>query len=140
MSLNIKAKNTSYTLLDKNDSSKFVLLKSDSNADKSVQTLYLPSDINTYDILLLQLGFTDSGYDNKIVGFCNFIPVNQFINLPSGPGESDTSKSIPFLVCEYYSWDFKDRYSVKLFKNTNEVINIKTSYSTIKYYIYGIKF
>ena len=140
MSLNIKAKNTSYTLSENNESGKFVLLQSNWAVDKGDVTLTLTdSDLDTYDILLVNLGFIDSGYKGKISGFCNFIPMSMFKSLQGGPSEI-TTNSIPFLCCEYYSWDFKNRYGVKLYKNTNNKINIRSTYSSIQYYIYGVKF
>lgn len=90
-------------------------------------------------MILVNLGFTDSGYEDRVAGHCNFIPMSKFKSLPGGPEQIQDS-SIPFLSCEYYSWDFKNRYSVRLYKNDTRTIAIKTSYSTIQYYIYGVKF
>ena len=140
MSLNTKVNNTPHNLLENNDSGKFVLLQSNWAADKGDVILTLTdSDLDTYDILLVNLGFIDSGYKGKISGYCNFIPMSMFKSLQGGPSEI-TSNSIPFLSCEHYSWDFKYSYGVKLYKNTNNKINIKTTDSTIQYYIYGVKF
>lgn len=95
---------------------------------------------NKYDILLLNLYFTSTGYgENKIFGSCLY-PIILFNSLPV---ESDY-KSVGFMSAEYISADSVNRgdalkYSVSLLKTGPDKILARCTADDVKGSLYGIK-
>lgn len=95
---------------------------------------------NKYDILLLNIYFTDSGYgENKIVGNCLY-PIILFDGLPV----ESNYKSIGFMTASYISADSVNegnarKYSVSLLKTGPDKILTCCSASDVRGSLYGIK-
>lgn len=95
---------------------------------------------NKYDILLLNLYFTDTGYgENKILGHCLY-PILLFDDLPI---ESDYN-AIGFMSAEYISADSITlgnalKYAVSLLKTGPDKVLVRCTASDIGGSLYGIK-
>lgn len=95
---------------------------------------------NKYDILLLTLYFTDSGYGkNKILGSCLY-PISLFDDLPV----ESNYKGIGFMLVDYVSADSitegnARKYSVSLLKTGPNKILARCTASDVEGSLYGIK-
>lgn len=95
---------------------------------------------NKYDILLLNLYFTDTGYgENKILGNCLY-PIILF---DGSPVESNY-KGIGFMSADYISADSTTegnarKYSVSLLKTGPDKILARCTASDVEGSLYGIK-
>lgn len=95
---------------------------------------------NKYDILLLNLYFTDSGYgENKILGNCLY-PIILFDDLPV----ESNYKGVGFMSAEYISADSvvegnARKYTVSLLKTGPDKILTRCSASDVCGNLYGIK-
>lgn len=95
---------------------------------------------NKYDILLLNIYFTDSGYGkNKILGNCIY-PISLFDDLPV----ESNYKGIGFMSAEYVSADSTTvgssrKYSVSLLKTGPDKILARCTASDVEGSLYGIK-
>lgn len=95
---------------------------------------------NKYDILLLNLYFTDDGYgENKILGNCIY-PISLFDDLPV----ESNYKGVEFMSAEYISADSTTegnarKYAVSLLKTGPNKILARCSASDVGGSLYGIK-
>lgn len=95
---------------------------------------------NKYDILLLNLYFTDSGYgENKILGNCIY-PISLFDDL----SVESNYKGIGFMEANYISADSTKegnarKYSVSLLKTGPDKILARCTASDVEGSLYGIK-
>lgn len=95
---------------------------------------------NKYDILLLNIYFTDSGYGkNKILGNCLY-PISLFDDLPI----ESNYKGIGFMVADYISADSTTegnsrKYSVSLLKTGPNKILARCTANDVEGSLYGIK-
>lgn len=95
---------------------------------------------NKYDILLLNIYFTDTGYGkSKILGNCIY-PITLFDDLPV---ESNYN-GIGFMTAEYISTDSitegnSRKYSISLIKMGNDKILARCTNSDVEGSLYGIK-
>ena len=95
---------------------------------------------NKYDILLLNLYFTDAGYGkNKILGNCMY-PISLFDDLPI---ESDY-KGTGFMSVDYIATDSMTegnsrKYSISLTKTGPDKILARCTASDVEGSLYGIK-
>lgn len=95
---------------------------------------------NKYDILLLTLYFTDSGYGkSKILGNCIY-PISLFDGLPV----ESNYKAIGFMSADYISADSINegnsrKYSVSLIKTGSDKILARCTASDVEGSLYGIK-
>ena len=95
---------------------------------------------NKYDILLLNLYFTDSGYGkNKIFGNCIY-PISLFDSLPV----ESNYKGVGFMTADYISADSVSegnslKYSVSLIKTGSDKILARCTASNVVGSLYGIK-
>nr|DAE56750.1 MAG TPA: hypothetical protein [Caudoviricetes sp.] len=95
---------------------------------------------NKYDILLLNLYFTDDGYgENKILGNCIY-PISLFDELPV----ESNYKAIGFMAADYIAVDSINggnsrKYSVSLLKTGSDKILARCTASDVEGSLYGIK-
>ena len=95
---------------------------------------------NKYDILLLNLYFTDTGYGkNKILGNCIY-PISLFDDLPV----ESNYKSVGFMSASYISADSKSegnarKYAVSLIKTGPDKILACCTADDVRGSLYGIK-
>lgn len=95
---------------------------------------------NKYDILLLNLYFTDSGYGrNKILANCIY-PISLFDDLPV----ESNYKAIGFMSAEYIAADSMTvgnsrKYTISLLKTGPDKMLVRCSASDIEGSLYGIK-
>lgn len=142
----LKSNNIKHELLEKNDI-KIELISNlipyNANGTSApVDSNYMDvNEIkNKYDILLLNIYFTDSGYgENKILGNCLY-PIILFDDLPV---ESDY-KGVPFMTAEYISADSTvegnaRKYSVSLLKTDRDKILTRCTADDVKGSLFGIK-
>lgn len=142
----LKSNNITHELLEKNDI-KIELISNlipyNTNGTSSPiesNFMYVNEIRNKYDILLLNIYFTDNGYgENKILGNCLY-PIILFDNLPV---ESDY-KGVGFMAAEYISADTiiegnARKYSVSLIKTGPDKILTRCSASDVRGSLYGIK-
>lgn len=142
----LKSNNIKHELLEKNDI-KFELISNltpyNTNGTSSpIDSNFMDvSEIkNKYDILLLNLYFTDSGYgENKILANCIY-PMSLFDDLPVESNYED----IGFMVAEYISADSvtegnSRKYSVSLLKTGPNKILARCTASDVEGSLYGIK-
>lgn len=142
----LKSNNTTHALLEKNDIK--IELISNLTPYNTNDTLE-PVDINfmdvneiknKYDILLLNMYFTDDGYgENKIMGNCLF-PIILFNNLPV----ESNYKAIGFMSAEYISTDSMTegtsrKYAISLLKTGPDKILTRCTASDVMGSLYGIK-
>lgn len=142
----LKSNNITHELLEKNDI-KIELISNltpyntnDTAAPIGSNFMDVNEIINKYDILLLNLYFTDTGYgENKILGNCLY-PIILFDDLPV---ESDY-KAIGFMSAEYIAADSMNegnarKYTVSLLKTGPDKILTRCTASDVKGSLYGIK-
>lgn len=142
----LKSNNITHELLEKNDI-KIELISDltpyNTNGTSSpVDSNFMDvTDIkNKYDILLLNLYFTDDGYgENKILGNCIY-PTSLFDNLSVG----SNYKGVGFMSASYISADSKTegnarRYEVSLLKTGPDKILARCSADDVRGSLYGIK-
>lgn len=95
---------------------------------------------NKYDILLLNLYFTDNGYgENKTLGNCIY-PISLFDDLPV----ESNYKGIGFMSADYIAADsIKEgnarKYSVSLIKTGPDKILARCTASDVRGILHGIK-
>lgn len=142
----LKSNNITHELLDKNDIkieliSKLTPYNTNGTSGPINSNFMDVNEIrNKYDILLLNLHFTESDYgENKILGSCLY-PIILFDDLPV---ESDY-KGIGFMTAEYVSADSVNegnarKYSVSLLKTGTDKILARCSASDVIGSLYGIK-
>lgn len=142
----LKSNNVTHELLEKNDI-KIELISNLTPYNINGTSSPIDSNFmdvneikNKYDILLLNLYFTDSGYGkSKILGNCIY-PISLFDDLPV---ESDY-KAIPFMSADYISADSTNesnsrKYSVSLIKTGSDKIFARCTASDVEGSLYGIK-
>nr|DAV51388.1 MAG TPA: hypothetical protein [Caudoviricetes sp.] len=142
----LKSNNVAHELLEKNDI-KIELISNltpynINDTASPVDSNFMDVNVikNKYDILLLNLYFTDSGYGrNKILGNCVY-PISLFDDLPV---ESDY-KGIGFMTADYISADSTTegnsrKYSVSLTKTGPDKILARCTASDVEGSLYGIK-
>jgi hypothetical protein len=142
----LKSNNVTHELLEKNDI-KIELISNltpyNTNGDSSpVDNNFMDvNEIkNKYDILVLNLYFTDSDYGkNKILGNCIY-PISLFDDLPV----ESNYKGIGFMSVDYISADSTTegsarKYSVSLLKTGTDKILARCTASDVVGSLYGIK-
>lgn len=142
----LKSNNITHELLEKNDI-KIELISNltpyNTNGTSSpVDSNFMDvNEIrNKYDILLLNLYFTDTGYGvNKILAN-GIYPISLFDNLPV----ESNYKSVGFMSADYISADSTTesnakKYSVSLLKTGPDKILARCSSGDVRGSLYGIK-
>lgn len=142
----LKSNNVTHALLEKNDI-KIELISDLTPYNKHGTTSPVDSNFmnvnaikNKYDILVLNLYFTDSGYGkNKILGNCIY-PISLFDDLPV----ESNYEGVGFMTAEYISADSitegnARKYSVSLIKTGQDKILACCTASDVKGSLYGIK-
>lgn len=95
---------------------------------------------NKYDILLLNLYFTNTGYgENKILGSCLY-PIILFDSLPV----ESNYKGVGFMTVDYISADSVNagtalKYTISLLKTGPDKIIVRATSSDTRGSLYGIK-
>lgn len=142
----LKSNNVTHELLEKNDIkieliSNLTPYNTNGTASPVDSNFMDVNEIkNKYDILLLNLYFTDTGYGkNKINGNCIY-PISLFDDLPV---ESDY-KGIGFMSADYIAADSITegnalKYSVSLIKTGPNKILARCTNSDVEGSLYGIK-
>lgn len=142
----LKSNNVTHELLEKNDI-KIELISNltpyNTNGTSSpVDSNFMDvNEIkNKYDILLLNIYFTNSGYgESKILGNCIY-PISLFDDIPV---ESNYN-AIPFMTVDYISADSTTegnsrKYSISLVKTGPDNILARCTSSDVGGSLYGIK-
>lgn len=142
----LKSNNITHELLEKNDI-KIELISNlipyNTNGTESpIDSNFMDvNEIkNKYDMLLLNLYFTDDGYgENKILGNCLY-PILLFDALPV----ESNYKAIGFMAAEYISADSVTpgnarKYAISLLKTGPDKILARCSSSDVAGSLYGIK-
>lgn len=142
----LKSNNITHELLEKNDIKIELISKltpyNTNGTSAPVDSNFMDVNVikNKYDILLLNLYFTDSGYgENKILGSCLY-PIILFDKLPV----ESNYKSVGFMTVDYVSADSVDagnaqKYSVSLLKTGPDKILARCTASDVNGSLYGIK-
>jgi hypothetical protein len=142
----LKSNNITHELLEKNDI-KIELISELTPYNTNGESAPIDSNFmdvneikNKYDILLLNLYFTDSGYGkNKILGNSMY-PISLFDDLPV----ESNYKGVGFMSAEYISADSTTegnarKYSVSLIKTGPDKILARCTASDVEGSLYGIK-
>lgn len=142
----LKSNNITHELLEKNDI-KIELISNLTPYNTNGTSVPIDSNFmdvneirNKYDILLLNIYFTDSGYGkSKILGN-SLYPISLF---DESPVESNY-KGVGFMSAEYISADSKTegnarKYSVSLLKTGPDKILARCTDSDVEGSLYGIK-
>lgn len=142
----LKSNNITHELLEKNDI-KIELISNLTPYNTNGTTPPVDSNFmdvneikNKYDILLLNIYFTDTGYgENKILGNCLY-PIILFDALPV----ESNYKGTGFMSAEYISADSVTpanarKYSVSLLKTGPDKILTRCTDSDVMGSLYGIK-
>lgn len=142
----LKSNNITHELLEKNDI-KIELISNLTPYNKNGASAPIDSNFmdvnaikNKYDILLLNLYFTDSGYGrNKILGNCIY-PISLFDDLPV----ESNYKGIGFMSADYIASDSTTegnsrKYSVSLIKTGPDKMLACCTASDVEGSLYGIK-
>ena len=142
----LKSNNIKHELLEKNDI-KIELISNlipynTNGTSEPIDSNFMDVNeiINKYDILLLNMYFTDDGYgENKIVGSCLY-PITLFANLPV----ESNYKGIGFMSAEYISANSVSegnarKYSISLLKTGPDKILARCTASDVRGSLYGIK-
>lgn len=142
----LKSNNITHNLLEKNDI-KFELIsnltpynKNDTSAPIDSNFMDFNGIKNKYNILLLNLHFTDSGYgENKILGSCLY-PIMLFDDLPV----ESNYKGVGFMSAEYVAADSivqgnARKYTISLLKTGPDKILACCTASDVVGSLYGIK-
>lgn len=142
----LKSNNVTHELLEKNDIkieliSNLTPYNTNGTSSPGDSNFMDVNEIkNKYDILLLNLYFTDSGYGkNKILGNCIY-PISLFDDLPV----ESNYKGIGFMSAEYIAADSTTegnsrKYSVSLIKTGPDKILARQTASDVGGSLYGIK-
>lgn len=142
----LKSNNITHELLEKNDIKIELISKltpyntNGTSAPNDSNFMDVNEIKNKYDILLLNLHFTESDYgENKILGSCLY-PILLFDSLPV----ESNYKSVGFMTAEYVSADSMTegnarKYSVSLLKTGVDKILARCSASDVIGSLYGIK-
>jgi hypothetical protein len=142
----LKSNNITHELLEKNDIkfeliSKLIPYNTNGTSAPNDSNFMDVSEIkNKYDILLLNLYFTDSGYgENKILGNCLY-PIILFDDLPV----ESNYKGVGFMSADYITADsinegYALKYSISLLKTGPDKILARCSASDVGGSLYGIK-
>lgn len=142
----LKSNNVIHDLLEKNDI-KIELISNLTPYNTNGQSTPVDSNFmdvneikNKYDILLLNLYFTDPGYGkNKILGNCIY-PISLFDDLPI----ESNYKGVGFMTAPYISADSTiegnaRKYEVSLLKTGPDKILARCTASDVEGSLYGIK-
>lgn len=142
----LKSNNVTHELLEKNDI-KIELISNltpynTNGTSEPVDSNFMDvNEIkNKYDILLLNLYFTDTGYGkSKILGNCIY-PISLFDDLPV----ESNYKDIGFMTSDYIAADNKAegnarKYSISLIKTGTDKILARCTASDVGGSLYGIK-
>lgn len=142
----LKSNNVTHELLEKNDI-KIELISNltpynTNGASSPIDSNFMDvNEIkNKYDILLLNLYFTDSGYGkNKILGNCIY-PISLFDDLPV----ESNYKGVGFMSADYIATDSTTegnsrKYTVSLMKTGPNKILARCTASDVEGSLYGIK-
>lgn len=142
----LKSNNVTHELLEKNDI-KIELISNLTPYNTNGTSAPVDSNFmdvneikNKYDILLLNIYFTDSGYGkSKIFGNCIY-PITLFDDLPV----ESNYKGIGFMSAEYISSDSTTegnsrKYSISLIKTGSNKILARCTASDVEGSLYGIK-
>lgn len=142
----LKSNNVTHELLEKNDI-KIELISNLTPYNTNGTLAPVDSNFmdvneikNKYDILLLNLYFTDDGYGkNKILGNCLY-PIRLFDDLPV----ESNYKGIGFMSADYIAADSTTegnsrKYSISLIKTGPDKILARCSASDVEGSLYGIK-
>ena len=142
----LKSNSVKHELLEKNDI-KFELISNLTPYNMNGTSAPVDSNFmdvneikNKYDILLLNLYFTDAGYGkNKILGNCIY-PISLFDGIPV---ESDY-KGVGFMSADYIASDSitegkSRKYSISLIKTGPDKILARCTASDVEGSLYGIK-
>lgn len=142
----LKSNNITHELLEKNDIKIELILDltpyNTNGTSSPVDSNFMDvNEIkNKYDILLLNLYFTDTGYGkNKILGNCIY-PISSFDILPI----ESNYKGIGFMSASYISADSKTegnarKYEVSLLKTGPDKILARCTADDVRGSLYGIK-
>lgn len=142
----LKSNNVTHELLEKNDI-KFELISNltpyninGTSAPVDSNFMNVNEIKNKYDILLLNLYFTDDGYGkSKILGNCIY-PITLFDDLPV----ESNYKGIGFMTAEYIATDSVNagnslKYAISLLKTGRDKILARCTASDVEGSLYGIK-
>lgn len=142
----LKSNNVTHELLEKNDI-KIELISNltpynTNGTSAPVDSNFMDANEikNKYDILLLNLYFTDTGYGkSKILGNCIY-PITLFDDLPV----ESNYKGVGFMSVDYISADSitegnSRKYSVSLIKTGPDKILARCTASDVEGSLYGIK-
>lgn len=142
----LKSNNITHELLEKNDI-KIELISNltpynTNGTSEPVDSNFMDvNEIrNKYDILLLNIYFTDSGYgENKILGNCLY-PIILFDSLPV----ESNYKGIGFMSVDYIATDStaegnSRKYAVSLLKTGPDKMLARCTASDVRGSLYGIK-
>lgn len=142
----LKSNNITHELLEKNDI-KIELISDLTPYNTNGTSSPIDSNFidineikNKYDILLLNIYFTDTGYgENKILGN-SIYPTSLFDNLPVESNYND----VGFMTAYYISADSKTegnarKYEVSLLKTSFDKILARCSADDVRGSLYGIK-
>lgn len=142
----VKSNNIAHELLEKNDIkieliSNLIPYNTNGSSSPIDSNFMNVSEIkNKYDILLLNLYFTSTGYgENKVLG-SSLYPIILFDGLPV---ESDY-KGVGFISTEYISTDSVSegnsrKYAVSLLKTGSDKILARCTSDDVRGSLYGIK-
>lgn len=142
----LKSNNITHELLEKNDI-KIELISNLTPYNTNGTSAPVNSNFmdvneikNKYDILILNIYFTDTGYgENKIFGNCIY-PISLFDDLPV----ESNYKGVGFMTVDYIAADSITegkalKYSVSLLKTGPDKILARCTASNVKGSLYGIK-
>lgn len=142
----LKSNNVTHELLEKNDI-KIELISNltpynTNGTSEPVDSNFMDvNEIkNKYDILLLNLYFTDDGYGkNKIFANCIY-PMSLFDDLPV----ESHNKGLGFMTANYIAADSTTegnsrKYSISLLKTGQDKIFVRCTASDVEGSLYGIK-
>lgn len=142
----LKSNNITHNLLEKNDIKIELISKlipyntNDTSAPIDSNFMDVNEIKNKYDILLLNLYFSDTGYgENKILGNCLY-PIILFDDLPV----ESNYKGVGFMTAEYIAADSTTpgnarKYAISLLKTGPDKILIRCTSSDVLGSLYGIK-
>lgn len=142
----LKSNNITHELLEKNDIkieliSNLTPYNTNGTAEPVDSNFMDVNEIkNKYDILLLNIHFTDDGYGkNKIFGNCIY-PIILFDDLPV----ESNYKGVGFMTADYISADSTTegnsrKYSISLIKTGPNKILARCTASSVEGSLYGIK-
>lgn len=142
----LKSNNATHELLEKNDI-KIELISNLTPYNTNGTQAPVDSNFmdvneikNKYDILLLNIYFTDAGYGkNKIIGNCIY-PISLFDDLPV----ESNYKGVGFMSADYIAADSitegdSRKYSISLIKTGPNKILARCTASDVEGSLYGIK-